>query len=200
MRKLILQMQYSLDGMVAGPSGELDWIFPDFDEEYAKWEVERLWRAGAHLMGAMAYRDMAAHWPSSREPYAAPMNEIPKIVFSRSLKTAAWGKTRIVAGDLAEEIKRLKQESGRDLLAHGGVRFAQSLIATGLIDEYRLLVHPVVLGSGKPLFPGVAEPMRFKFVSQTAFRTGMVALELQPAQVGGQVLPQGEDAAPVRVT
>jgi dihydrofolate reductase len=182
MRQLVLQMQYSLDGMVAGPNGELDWIFPGFDEEFAKWEVERLWLAGAHLMGAVAYRDMAAHWPHSKEPYAAPMNEIPKIVFSRSLKTAAWGETRIIAGDLGEEIKRLKREPGRDLLAHGGVRFAQSLIASGLIDEYRLVIHPVVLGSGKPLFPGVADATRFRLVNHVAFKTGVIAVELQPAQ------------------
>jgi dihydrofolate reductase len=127
------------------------------------------------------------------------MDEIPKIVFSRSLKTAAWGEARIVAGDLAEEIKRLKREPGRDLLAHGGVRFAQSLIASGLIDEYRLVVHPVVLGSGKPLFPGVAEPTRFKLLNQAAFRTGLIAVELRRTQVAGQVLPQGEDAAPARL-
>src|SRR5438876_12382505 len=75
MRKLILQMQCSLDGFVSGPNGELDWIFPDLDAEYAAWGVERLWRAGAHLMGGVTFRDMAAQWPSSTEPYAAPMNQ-----------------------------------------------------------------------------------------------------------------------------
>jgi hypothetical protein len=83
MRKLILQMQCSIDGFVAGPHGKLNWIFPDLDAEYAGGGVERLWRPGAHLMGGVAYRDMAAHWPSSTEPFAKPMNQIPKIVFSK---------------------------------------------------------------------------------------------------------------------
>lgn len=186
MRKLILQMQYSLDGCVAGPNGELEWIFPDFDAEYAKWGVEKLWQAGAHLMGGATYRAMAAHWPTSTEPYAAPMNQIPKIVFSSSLKQADWGETQIVSGDLATEIARLKQEPGRDLLAHGGVHFAQSLIRSGLIDEYRLIVHPVVLGKGQRLFSDLTAPIRFTLAAATTFKTGIVAKELHPAPARGR--------------
>jgi dihydrofolate reductase len=181
MRKLILQMQCSLDGFVSGPNGELEWIFPDFNSEYEDWVVEKLWQAGAHLMGGVTYRDMAAYWPSSTEPYAAPMNQIPKVVFSRSLKEAVWGETRIVSGDLAYEVARLKQESGKELLAHGGARFVQSLVRTGFIDEYRLFVHPVALGSGQRLFPELAAPIRFKLLEATKFRTGIVATVLRPA-------------------
>jgi dihydrofolate reductase len=180
MRELILQMQYTLDGFVSGPNGELDWIFPDFDDEFAAWETERLWEAGAHLMGSVTYYDMAAHWPASDEPYAAPMNQIPKIVFSRSIKKAHWGETRIVPGDLGVEIRRLKQQSGKDLMAHGGVRFAQSLIRTGLIDLYRLIVHPVALGKGQSLFSAVDAHVRFKPVGETTFKTGIVVMELRP--------------------
>jgi dihydrofolate reductase len=96
---------------------------------------------------------MAAHWPSASGPFAKPMNEIPKVVFSDSLASAGWGETTIAAGDLAEAITRLKQErSGGYLLAHGGARFARSLVETGLIDEYRLLIHPAVLGAGERIF------------------------------------------------
>jgi dihydrofolate reductase len=119
-------------------------------------------------MGSVTYRDMAAHWPSSTESYAAPMNQIPKIVFSGSLKNADWRDTRIVSGDLAKEIAKLKQEPGRDLLAHGGVRFAQSLVRTRAVDEYRLVIHPVVLGRGKRIFADLAAPMRFKPISRPA--------------------------------
>src|SRR5258708_11894929 len=111
MRKLIIQMQASLDGFVGGAKGELDWIFPDFDADLTKWAVEKVWQAGAHLMGSVTYRDMAAHWPTSTEPFAPPMNQIPKIVFSRTVKDASWNETRIVAGDLRTEIARLKEES-----------------------------------------------------------------------------------------
>ena len=131
-------------------------------------------------MGGVTYRDMAAHWPSSTEPYAAPMNQIPKIVFSASLKNADWRDTRIVAGDLAKEIARLKQEPGRDLLAHGGVRFAQSLVRTRSIDEYWLVIHPIALGRGKRIFSDLAAPMRFKLVNQAKFKTGLIAMEMQP--------------------
>jgi len=143
MAKLILEMQCSLDGYVCGPRGELDWILPDMDAEYTAWTMERLWRASAHLMGGVAYRDMAAHWPTSKEPFAEPMNRIPKIVFSRTITRAEWRETEVIAGDVAQHVERLKRERTGELLAHGGVRFAQSLIGAGLVDAYRLVVHPV---------------------------------------------------------
>lgn len=83
MSKLVLLMQVSVDGFVAGPNGELDWIFKTMDSGATAWIVERLWKAGVHIMGSHTYQDMAAYWPSSTEPFAAPMNEIPKIVFSQ---------------------------------------------------------------------------------------------------------------------
>ena len=101
------------------------------------------------------------------------MNEIPKVVFSNSLASADWGETTIAAGDLAEAVTRLKRErSGGYLLAHGGARFARSLVETGLIDEYRLMIHPVVLGAGERLFPA---PLSIKPVSTTVFSGGTVA-------------------------
>jgi dihydrofolate reductase len=181
MRRLILQMQMSLDGCVGGPNGELDWIFPGFSQDATAWMVERLWQAGAHLMGGVTYRDMAAHWPVSSEPYAPPMNQIPKVAFSKSLREASWRETRIVAGDLATEVAKLKEESGRDLLAHGGVRFAQALIRAGLIDEYRLVVHPVVLGEGLRPFSALSAPARLRLADATTFASGAVAKTLHRA-------------------
>jgi dihydrofolate reductase len=124
-------------------------------------------------MGATTYAAMAAHWPGDSGPFAKPMNQIPKIVFSNSLTSADWGDTTIAAGDLAEAITRLKQErSDGYLLAHGGTRFARSLVETGLIDEYRLHIHPVILGAGQRIFlaPLTIEPM-----STTVFSRGAVA-------------------------
>lgn len=181
MRRLILKMESSLDGFVGGPNGELDWLVPDFDVEHGEWLTERLWRAGAHLMGSATYLGMASHWPSSTEPYAAPMNGIPKIVFSKSLQKADWGEVSVVAIDPAAEITRLKQESGKDLLAHGGARLAQYLIRSGLIDEYWLVVHPVALGKGLRLFPDLAAPIRFKLIDRTVFKSGVTAMTLCPA-------------------
>jgi dihydrofolate reductase len=181
MRQLILKMDCSLDGFVARPNGDLSWLLPDFDDEHAEWLVGRLWQAGAHLMGSATYRGMASHWPTSTEPYAAPMNGIPKIVFSHGPLATPWGETRVVCGDLAFEISRIKQEPGNPLLAHGGARFAEALVRSGLIDEYWLIIHPIALGSGLRLFPEVTAPIRLKPTSHTHFKTGVIATVLQPA-------------------
>lgn len=175
MRQLILHMQCSIDGFVGGPDGDLQWIFPDFDQAYQQWTVTKLWQAGAHLMGRKTYSDMAAYWPTSTEPYAAPMNEIPKLVFSKTLKEASWADTEIVSGDLETEIARRKELPGKDLLAHGGAQFAQSLVKTDLIDEYRLIVHPVALGRGLRLFPELRAPLRLQRVEAISLGAGLVA-------------------------
>jgi len=191
MSKLILQQQITLDGFVCGPRGEVDWAFPGLDNDAAVWVVEHLWQAGFHLMGAVTYRDMAATWPHSAEPYAPPMNNIPKIVFSRNLKEAPWGETQIIAGDLTTEIARLKNEPGRDLLAHGGVRFVRALIRSGLVDEYRLITHPVVLGDGSSLFSECNGPLRFTLVESTIFKTGTIAKVFRPsAALDGSPSPE----------
>ena len=182
MRKLILRMNCSLDGFVCDPTGNLDWIFRDYDEETNAWVADGLWRAGAHLMGSVTYRDMAAHWPTSTEVFAPPMNRIPKVVFSKTLKEATWPETRIASGDLVQEITRLKAEPGGELVAHGGVRFAQSLVEHGLVDEYRLFTHPVALGRGKSPFATLAKPLYWTTVNRIVFGTGLVLLTLRPTE------------------
>jgi dihydrofolate reductase len=208
MRQLILKMSISADGFVGGPNGEIDWIFKAYDTAVTDWEVAILWQASAHLMGSRTFRDMVAYWPTSTELFAPPMNEIPKVVFSRSgsidratttraledairMRTAAeapapsnlssWTSPAIATGDLAEEIARLKQQDGKPLLAHGGASFAQSLVKEGLVDEYCLLVHPVALGRGLPIFSRLARPIELKLVSATTFAGGAVAHTYRPA-------------------
>jgi dihydrofolate reductase len=143
--------------------------------------IAQLWEAGVHAMGHATYREMAAHWPTSTEPWASPMNQIPKVVFSKTLKEASWGPTRILNGDLADEVARLKAEPGKDILAHGGARFAQSLTRLGLVDEYWLLVHPVALGAGLPMFKDLPKPVDLKLISVKAFAGGTVAKAYRPA-------------------
>jgi dihydrofolate reductase len=170
---LVLKMSVSLDGYVAPPDGSGHWIAAGRSEDALRWNVETLSNAGAHLMGATTYAAMASHWPGDSGPFAKPMNEIPKVVFSNSLTSADWHETTIAAGDLTEAVTRLKQErSGGYLLAHGGAKFARSLVETGLIDEYRLLVHPAVLGGGERIFHA---PLTLEPVSTTAFSGGGVA-------------------------
>jgi dihydrofolate reductase len=207
MRELILKMSMSLDGFVAGPAGEVSWVFGPGPEARA-WTVETVWNASLHIMGSRTFRDMAAYWPTSTEVFAPPMNQIPKAVFSRqglaaaettaALKDArandgpgqptapqpgaeSWAQAYVASGDLAEEIARLKAEDGKPIVAHGGAGFARSLVASGLIDRYALLVHPIALGAGLPLFSDLASPRPLSLVSSTAFPGGAVAQVYRPA-------------------
>jgi dihydrofolate reductase len=178
MRKVVLKIDVSLDGFVGTSSGEVDWIFPNVDDELRAYRLDQLWQAGVHIMGRQTYEDMAGYWPTSDHPYAAPMNEIPKVVFSKTLRDAAWADSRVATGDTGEEIARLKQQPGKDILAHGGASFVQSLSRLGLIDEYRLFFHPVALGSGLPLF---TDAIDLRLVNSRAFATGVLALTYAPA-------------------
>jgi dihydrofolate reductase len=213
MRRLILKMSMSLDGFVAGPHGEMDWMFRSRDEGGMRWVEETLRQAGLHVMGSRTYYDMAAFWPTANHPLAEPMNAIPKAVFTRqpsldlgagrttqalndanrakgpdeeasaarSPHAASWAGAEVINGDLAAEIQRLKQQPGKDILAHGGADFAQSLAAAGLIDEYRLVVHPVVLGKGLSIFAKLPKPLDLELRSTTVFRSGTTALVYRPA-------------------
>ena len=173
MAALVLKMSVSLDGYVAPIDGSTDWSVAGRSDDARSWTVETVSNAGTHLMGAATYAGWAGYWPGASGPFAKPMNEIPKVVFSDSLTSADWGETTIAAGDLAESVTRLKRErSGGYLLAHGGVRFARSLVETGLIDEYRLMIHPVVLGAGERIF---RTPLTIEPVSTTVFSRGAVA-------------------------
>jgi dihydrofolate reductase len=127
---------------------------------------------GLHLMGRNTYEEMAEFWPVSDDAYAAPMNEIPKVVFSRTLERAEWADSRIACGELAEEIAELKGEPGKDMLAWGGAAFAQSLSRHGLVDEYRLILQPVVLGQGLPLFKDLTAPLRLELVDAQTYANG----------------------------
>ena len=211
-RKLVLKMSVSLDGFVAGPNGEADWIFRSSGgDDSTEWVLHTLSEAGTHIMGSRSYHDMAAFWPYSNMPIAPPMNDIPKIVFSRKgikdtpmdptpalaeaqarnahrhgiTPTAAvlqsWVEPTVARGDLAEEILRLKEQPGNFILAHGGAQFAQSLVASGLVDEYRLGIHPVLLGQGLPLFSGLRRPVDLHLISATTFRSGAMGLIYRPA-------------------
>jgi len=212
-RKLVLKMSVSLDGFVAGPNGEADWVFRSSGgADSTGWLLDTLRGAGVHIMGSGSYGDMAAFWPYSQMPVAAPMNDIPKVIFSRTgidgpraqHTTAAlaeakarnaerhgavpseavlksWAEPTVARGDLVEEVMRLKDQPGNYILAHGGARFAQSLIAAGLVDEFRLAIHPVALGQGMPLFSGLRRPVDLRLVSATPFASGAMAVVYQPA-------------------
>jgi dihydrofolate reductase len=187
MRELILKMHISLDGFVASPDGGAKWIFSTGDDKATEWTVKTIQDASLHIMGGRTFRDMAAYWPTSTDAFAPPMNEIPKAVFSKQGASilqqtdASWAQAYVATGDLNEEISKLKAQPGKPIIAHGGASFARSLVASGMIDQYALLVHPVALGNGLPLFASLPAPKRLKLLSSTTFPRGGVAQVYRPA-------------------
>lgn len=169
MRSVVLQMGVSQDGYVARLDGDLDWGLPPEDEAVTAWKLDSMREVGTHIMGRVTYEAMAAHWPSSKEMFAAPMNNVPKVVFSRTMPEADWPESRIARGHLAAEIDTLRHEPGGDIMAHGGASFVQALSQQHLIDEYRLVIRAVALGSGLPLFKDLTAPQPLTLISATTY-------------------------------
>jgi dihydrofolate reductase len=209
-RELILKMAISVDGFVSELDGGNRWMF-GADQEAKAWGVETIWGAGLHIMGSRSFLAMATYWQTSTDQFAPPMNQIPKAVFSRqgpailtSVSTMAaldaarakagtgqpaqlqpdaesWAEAYVASGDLAQEIAKLKAQEGKPIIAHGGVSFARSLIAHGLVDQFALFVAPVALGKGLPLFSELATPKRLTLAGSKAFPGGAVAQIYRPA-------------------
>lgn len=214
MRKLVLNMAVTVDGFVAAPDGNQDWMFKIQDEGANGWILDTIINAGMHLMGSRVFNDMISYWPFSDEVYSAPMNKIPKAVFTRhkvnmkpdykkgvaGFKMAGisktvkemkenpgsagyltdWQEALVIKGDLAAGIKKLKQQPGNYILAHGGSGFAQALTALNLVDEYRLTTFPVALGEGMPLFGVASKPLELKLVQTHIFSNGVIGRVYQP--------------------
>jgi dihydrofolate reductase len=191
MRKVILHLMLTADGCASGPNGELDWLF-EFQDEQRDAYVGTLYQAAdGMLIGRETYQGMADFWPAAAVDPAAKesdregarrLNAMPKYVFSKTLEKADWENSHILRGDVAEEVARLKEQPGHDLVLTGGLRIAQTFIKLGLIDDYQLIVHPVVLGQGRRLFDVDLEAkMNLKLVAATPFGAGIVGLHYQKA-------------------
>jgi dihydrofolate reductase len=183
MRKLILKMSMTLDGYVGGPNGEMDWAARTTHPDGKAWVAATMEEAGAHVLGRKTYEGFAGYWPTSPDPLAPLMNDIPKVVFSTSAdpelpSAPGWEDPRVFT-DLAAGIATLKSEPGKDLLAQGGTSFARSLVQANLIDEYRLVVCPVILGSGQALFED-APTVDLELLDTVTFPTGTQALTYRP--------------------
>jgi dihydrofolate reductase len=185
MRQVVVQFWISLDGYSCDEGTELYRLMDEIsDEAQEQHFATRLRRAGTHIVGRTTYQEMAQAWPTSDHRFAAAMNDIPKVVFSRTLRSADWPESRIAAGDTAQEVARLKAEPGGEIVVHGGTRFMQSLIHLDLVDEYRLTVLPVAVGQGVALFTGLARPLVLRLVTSTAFPSGILELGYAPAHRG----------------
>jgi len=188
-RKVIVAMQVTLDGFIEGPNGELDWAMKE-DEETWKDHFELMQSVDTLLMGRVMYPAYEKYWlsaptnPSSTKnelEYARLADKMQKIVFSKTLEKVEWKTTRIIKDHIAEEILNMKQQPGKDMVLLGGAGLVSTFMNLGLIDEYHLVVNPVVVGGGKPLFKDVKDRLNLKLLKTRTFRNGNVLLYYQPA-------------------
>jgi dihydrofolate reductase len=186
-RKIITTTWVTLDGFIAGPNEEMDWVM--VDEEMGKYEDDMVSNADTLLLGRVTYQSFAGSWPHvpdnpavspEEKEYARKLNAMHKIVFSKTLPTVEWNNSTLVKEVIPEEITKLKQEPGRDMLVYGSASIVQTLTNYGLIDEYQILVHPVVLGGGKPLWSDILERRKLKLVKTKSFSSGVIGLYYQP--------------------
>ena len=188
MSKLVVFNLITLDGFFEGPNREIDWHH--VDAEFNDFAINQLNSLGLLVFGRVTYELMAAYWPSPigirDDPQVAGlMNNIPKIVFSRTLERAEWSNTRLIKEDLAGEIKKLKQQPGKDMAIFGSGVIVSSLAELGLIDEYRIIVNPVILGKGNSMFKGFKEKIELKLTKTKPFRNGNILLYYEPANRDG---------------
>jgi dihydrofolate reductase len=171
MRDLEISTLVSLDGVVSPQS----WAEPYFDAEAAAQSLERLQAADAFLMGRGSYEYFAPTWPTGAGPYMGRLREMPEYVFSSTLEHVGWDNTRVVRGDAIEAVRRLKAGEGGDLVAYGDGAFSQSLLEHDLVDKLTLIIHPIVVATGRPLFrPGQTKRLRLQH--SEARSTGVVVV------------------------
>ncbi len=175
-------MMVTLDGFFEGPDHSIEWH--NVDEEFNEFAIKQLHEVDTLLFGRVTYEGMASFWPTpfaqENDPIVAGlMNSTPKIVVSTTLEQAEWENSRLVNTNVAEEITKLKQQPGKDIAVFGSSDLAVSLLQMGLLDELRIMVNPVVLGSGKRLFAGMNEKCNLKLLETRAFNSGNVLLRYQ---------------------
>jgi dihydrofolate reductase len=180
MRKVIVSEFTTLDGVIEAPN---KWSFPYWNDEIAQFKHSELFAVDALLLGRVTYEGFASAWPgrTDEQGYADRMNSLPKYVVSTTLKTVDWNNSRLIKGNIAEEVARLKQESGQDVLVFGSGALAHTLLQSNLIDQYHLLVYPIVTGSGQRLFRDGGSAA-LKLVDTQTFSSGVVLLVYQSAQ------------------
>jgi dihydrofolate reductase len=177
MRKVVVTEFLSLDGVMEEPS----WSLTFWNDEISKFKYDELFASGAHLLGRVTYEGFASTWPTRTDElgFADRMNSLPKYVVSTTLEKADWQNSTIIRENIAEEIAKLKQEPGQDILVAGSATLLQTLLEHDLVDEYHLLVYPIVLGIGKRLFSDSSKAT-LKLVEAIPFSSGAVLLRYQP--------------------
>ena len=187
LRKLKLQVQMSIDGRIAGPNGEMDWMVGLQDDKINNYVNELTESFDTILLGRKMADGFISYWSDvinkPDDPWyalAKKMIEIPKVVFTKTLNKSKWINTEIATGDLTDEIMKLKSREGKDMVVYGGASFDSSLIKLGLIDEFLLFVNPVAIGNGMTIFKDLNEIQKFNLVKSIAFDSGEVLLHYEP--------------------
>ena len=179
MRKVIFFNLTSLDGYFEGPDRDITWHH--VDEEFNEFAVQQTGEFGALLFGRVTYELMAGYWPTDAAKRDDPeiarlMNSLPKVVFSNTLEKAEWENTKLVRDNIVDEVIKLKEQTGKDIAIFGSSDLAVTFIDLGLIDEFRIMVNPVVLGEGKTLFSGIKSKLDLNLIKTRTFQSGNVLL------------------------
>ena len=190
MRRIVVSEFVSLDGVVEDPGGAEKfkhggWSFKFLDDQVPKYKLDELSTSDTLLLGRVTYEGIAKAWPSVKDyvGFADKMNGMHKYVVSTTLKKVDWNNSRLIKGNIPEEVKKLKQQPGKDILVYGSGKLVNTLLQHDLVDELRLMVHPVVLGSGKRLFDDNAESLKvLKLEDSKTFPSGIVLLSYHPAK------------------
>lgn len=184
MRRLVVFNSETLDGYFTDSNGDMSWAHKN-DPEWTAFVADNARGGGTLLFGRITYELMARYWPTpaaaKNDPVVAErMNSLPKVVFSRTMDKASWNNTT-VAKEAGSEVRKLKNESGPDLVLMGSGRIVSQLASEGLIDEYQIVVNPIVLGKGRTMFEGIKEKLNLKRTRTRAFANGNVLSCYEPA-------------------
>ncbi len=184
MRKLFSFNMVTLDGFFEGPNGEIDWHNAD-NQEFNEFAIEQTGEADTLVFGRKTYQMMASYWPTetaiSSDPIVADlMNRLSKIVFSRTLETADWSNTRLIRENARQEIRNLKMQPGGDMAIFGSANLMSTIM--DVIDEHRVMINPILLGTGNPLFKKTGEKVKLELVDERTFKSGNVLLSYRPVK------------------
>jgi dihydrofolate reductase len=185
MRRLVVFNSVTLDGYFTGKNGDLSWAKSHTDAEFNGFVADNAKSGGMLLLGRITYELMSSYWPTPQakenDPVVAErMNNLPKVVFSKTLEKASWSNTKLVKGDLPAEIRKMKREPGKGMTILGSGSIVSQLAREGLIDEYQMVVNPVVLGEGRTMFDGIKEKLTLKLTNTRTFGNGNVFLRYEP--------------------
>ncbi len=190
MRKIIVTMWVTLDGFIAGPNNDMSWITSRYDAAMGQYESDLVSAADTLILGRVTYQSFTGAWPQvpdnpnaseGEKDYARKLNAMRKVVYSRTLTRVEWNNSTLYHDIDPDMLRKLKQEPGKDIVIYGSASIVQALTNLGLIDEYQMLVHPVILGAGKPLFSGIASPVNLKLLRSEARDSGIAVLCYAPS-------------------